>query len=290
MKKLHIAGNLLKVLMLGALLTGCQNGDVLSPEEKAGTTVNDESGKINAELKLVKDGTTTLQYVKQGRFTGKLSKVSKTAEYTLYSYDDSSGDLWITSKTYSKSNDALINETKYKILRGICVTRMNVTSGWTSQFVYNEAERLDEINMSNGSLTQKWVLTYDYNSITGTERLNHIVKSTPVGDYEQINFFYTLGLVSEKKDKYALNSQFLGIDPYLPYFTKCSDVLIQQVFIKPLPYSNQAIPHYKLDYTFDANGYAIARSIDLYPLGFGMEAGKQNFYNVYQYSTNWGGI
>lgn len=290
MKKLHISGILLKALVLGALLTGCQNDEALSPQETAGIAVNDQNAKVTTELKLVKDGTTTLQYIKQGRFMGKLSKVSKTAEYTLYSYDDSSGDLWITSKTYTKSNDALINETKYKILRGICVTRINVTSGWTSQYIYNEAERLDEINMSSGALTQKWLFTYDYNPATGSDRLNHIVKSTPVGDYEQINFFYTVGLVSEKKDVYKLNSQFLGIDPYLPYFSKSSDVLIQQVFVKPLPFSNQAIPHYKLFYSFDANGYAIGRNIEFYPLGWAKEAGKQTFYNVYQYSTGWQGL
>lgn len=54
MKKLHIHGNLLKVLLLGTLLTGCQNDDVLSPQETVGVTVNDQNAKVTAELKLVK--------------------------------------------------------------------------------------------------------------------------------------------------------------------------------------------------------------------------------------------
>lgn len=290
MKKLHITGNLLKALVLGALLNGCQNDDMLSPQETAGVTVNDQNAKTNAELKLVKDGTTILQYVKQGRFMGKLSKVSRAGDYTQYSYDDSTGDLWITSKTYNKSTNALTGEIKYKIVNGRCTTSINVTSNWTSQFVYNEVGRLNEINLSSGSLTQKQVFTYDYISATGAERLHQVVFSTPTGAYKQINFTYTYGLVAEKKDKYPLNSEHLGLDPYLPYFSKFSDVLVQQVQITPLPYTNQAKPYYRYFYSINADGYAIGRNKEFFPLGYGYEAGKQGFYSGLDYSTGWGGI
>lgn len=290
MKKLHIPGNLLKVLLLGTLLTGCQNDDVLSPQETVGVTVNDQNAKVTAELKLVKDGTTILQYVKQGRFTGKLSKVSETAYYTQYSYDDSTGDLWITSKRYNKNTNALVEEIKYKIVNDRCMTSINVSTNWTSQFVYNEVGRLNEINMSSGALTQKRVFTYDYNSATGVERLNQVVFSTPTGAYKQITFTYTYGLVAEKKDKYPLNSEHLGLDKYLPYFTKFSDVLIQQVQIKPLPYTNQAKPYYRYFYSINADGYVTGINKEFFPLGYGYEAGKQEFYSGLDYSTGWGGI
>jgi|GEM_PF-1739180 len=290
MKKLHITGNLLKALILGALMTGCQNDDVLSPQETAGVTVNDESAKINAELKLVKEGLTTLQYIKQGRFTGKLSKVSETAYYTQYTYDDSTGDLWVTSKRYNKSTNALVEEIKYKIINGRCTTSINLTTNWTSQFVYNEVGRLNEINLSSGSLSQKQVFTYDYNSTTGTERLRQVVKSTPAGAYQQINFLYTIGVLPEKPDKYPLNSEHLGLDRYLPYFTKFSDVLIQQVQITPLPYTNQAKPYYRYYYSINTDGYATGRNKEYFPLGYGNEAGKLGFYGAFDYSTNWQGI
>ncbi|PSL32846.1 hypothetical protein [Dyadobacter jiangsuensis] len=290
MKKLHIPGNLLKVLLLGTLLTGCQNDDLLSPQETIGVTADDQNAKINAELKLVKDGTTIVQYVKQGRFTGKLSKVSETAYYTQYSYDDSTGDLWVTSKRYNKNTNALVEEIKYKIVNGRCITSINVSTNWTSQFVYNEVGRLNEINLSSGALTQKRVFTYDYNSATGTERLKQVVFSTPTGAYQQVNFTYTYGLIAEKKDKYHLNSEHLGLDRYLPYFTKFSDVLIQQVQITPLPYTNQAKPYYRYFYSLNADGYAIGRNKEFFPLGYGYEAGKQSFYSGLDYSTNWGGI
>ncbi|MET7254722.1 hypothetical protein [Dyadobacter fermentans] len=290
MKKLHISGNLLKVLLLGALLTGCQNDDVVSPQQTTDINVNDPNAKVNAELKLIKDGTAILQYVKQGRFTGQLSKVSETGSYVQYSYDDSTGDLWITSKRYNKSTNALIEEIKYKTVRGLCVTSINVTTGWTSQFSYNQGTRLGEITLTNGSMSQKHIFTYNYNPATATERLSKIVKSTPVGDYEQIDFLYIGTMATEKKEVYQLNSKFIGLDPYLPYFGKFSDVLIQQVFIKPLPYTNQTKPYYKLFYSFDAAGYVIGRNIEFRPLGWGNDAGMQNLYNVYQYSTGWQGI
>lgn len=290
MRKLHIAGNLLKVLMLGALFASCQNDDIMSPQETAGVTVNDANGKINAELKLVKDGVNQLQYIKQGRFTGKLSKVSETAYYTQYSYDDSTGDLWITSKRYNKSNNALVEEIKYKIVNGRCVTSINTSSNWTSEFVYNEVGRLNEINLTSGSLKQKRVFTYEYISETGAERLQQVVFSTPVGAYKQVNFIYSIGLVPEKQDKYPLNSEHLGIDVYLPNFGKFSDVLVQQVQITPLPYTNQLKPYYRYYYSINADGYAIGRNKEYFPLGYGMQAGKQGFYSGLDYSTGWQGL
>lgn len=291
MKKLHIPGNSLKLLLLGALLTGCQKDDVMLPQETAGVTVNDQSAKVNAELKLVKDGLTTLQYVKQGRFTGQLSKVSETGYYTQYSYDDSTDDLWITSKRYNKSTNALVQEIKYKIVNGRCITSINLTTNWTSQFVYNEMGRLNEINLSSGALTQKHVFSYDYIATgIGTDRLKAVVKSTPAGAYQQINFFYTLGVIPEKPDKYPLNSEHLGLDIYLPYFSKFSDVLVQRVQITPLPYTNQAKPYYRYYYSIDAAGYATGRNKEFFPLGYGNEAGKQGFYSALDYSTGWQGI
>lgn len=292
MKKLHIAGNLLKALMLGALLTGCQNDDVLSPQESAGTTINDQNGKINAELKLVKDGSNSLQYIKSGRFTGRLSKVYGQYYNTEYLYDDSTGDLWITSRRYQKSTNALVQEIKYKIVNGRCLTSIDVTNGWTSQYKYNETYRLDEINLSKGSLTQKKAFSYIYNAATGTERLASIVTSTPVGAYQQIDFYYAYqGPNNTKQDKYFLNPEHTGLDMYLPFFgSKFSDLLVQRVEITPLPYSNQAKPSYLFFYGINNDGYAISRERQYFPLGSGNDAGKQSSFSELKYSVNWQGI
>lgn len=290
MKKLHITGNLLKLFMLGALLTGCQNNDVMSPQETAGVTVNDQNAKINAELKLVKDGTNNLVYIKSGRFTGKLSKVYGQNYNTEYLYDDSTGDLWITSKRYQKTTNALIQETKYKIVNGKCVTSIDITNGWTSQYLINEVGRLNEINLSKGSLTQKQVFSYEYISATGAERLKKIVFSTPTGEYKQVTFTYTIGGSGEKPDKYHLNAEHTGLDMYLPYFGKFSDVLVRQVEITPLPYTNQTKPYYKFYYGINSDGYASSREREFYPLGWGNEAGKQSYYFALSYSTNWQGL
>lgn len=290
MKKLHITGNLLKVFMLGTLLTGCQNNDVMSPQESAGVTVDDQGAKTNAELKLVKDGTNNLVYIKSGRFTGKLSKVYGQNYNTEYLYDDSTGDLWITSKTYNKTTNALSQETKYKIVNGKCVTSIDITNGWTSQYTINEVGRLNEINLSKGSLTQKQVFSYDYISATGAERLKKIILSTPAGEYKQINFTYTIGGNGEITDKYHLNPEHTGLDIYLPYFGKFSDVLVKQVEIIPLPYTSQTIPYYKFYYGINNNGYTSFREREYYPLGWGNSAGKQNLFTGMLYSTNWQGL
>lgn len=291
MKKLHIAGSLLKVLLLGGLLAGCQNENAVMPTDSASATVTDQTAKTNAELKLVKDGTTIIQYVKQGRLAGKLSKVSETSYYTQYSYDDSTGDLWVTSKRYSKNTNALVEEIKYKIVNGLCITSINQTNNWTHQYKYNELGRLDEINLSSGSLTQKHTFIYENvaNSI-GKERLTKVIKSTPAGPYQEIDFTYHFLPGDEKIDKYPLNSEHLGLDRYLPYFSKFSDVLIQQVVIIPLPYTNQTKPYYRYFYNINSDGYAIGRNKEYFPLGYGNEAGKLGFYGALDYSTNWQGI
>lgn len=291
MKKLHMPGNLLKLLVLAGLFTACQNEDLVAPTDNGGIAVTDQNAKTNAELKLVKDGTNTLQYIKSGRFLGKLSKVYGQYYNTEYLYDDSTGDLWITSKRYQKSNNALVQEIKYKIVSGKCVTSIDVTNGWTSVYTINEMGRLNEINLSNGALTQKKVFNYNYNSATGTDRLSNIIISTPVGAYQQIDFHYSIGAPSGTKiAKYHLNPEHTGLDMYLPYFGKFSDLLVQSTEIIPLPYTNQAKPYYRYYYGIDNGGYAISRKRQYFPLGSGNEAGKQSCYSDLKYSTNWQGI
>lgn len=291
MKKLHIAGNLLKVMLLGSLLAGCQNDEIVSPTGRASASENLSNAKTTAELKLIKQGLTNIQYITSGRQIGKISKVSEPYYYTNYSYDENAtGELWITSKRYHKATNTLDKEIKYKIVNGHCLTSIDVTSGWTSEYKYNESWRLDEINLSKGALTQKRVFKYDYSQSADAERLTKITSSTPAGAYEEVTFTYTLGMNGVKKDKYGLNNELTGLDPYLTYFGKFSDGLVQQAQISPLPYNGQAKPYYRYYYSLDADGYATSRNKEYFPLGYGNETNKQGFYTDYKYSTNWQGL
>lgn len=290
MKKIHIAGKLLQCFLLAGLLTGCQNEDVLTPVETDIATLNEQNAKTNSELKLVKDGTTILQYIKAGKFTGKLSKVSESAYYTTYSYDDSSGNLWITSKRYQKAQDILVKEIKYQISNNRCIKSIDITSNRTSEFKYNETGRLDEINESGGGPSQKHVFKYDYIAEAGAERLSDITSSSPTGAFKRVNFFYTVGGQPSKQDKYYLNAELTGLDKYLTVFGKFTDVLVQRAQITPLPYTNQSKPFYQFYYGFDYSGNVSSITKEYYPLGYGYSAGKQMNYSTLQYSSNWQGI
>lgn len=277
-------------MLLIGLLGACQNEDTLIPSEPSPASLNENNSKTTAELKLVKNGETTLQYIKSGRFTGNLSKVSETAYYTNYSYDDSSGDLWVTSKRYAKASNALVKEIKYQVTNNRCIKSIDVTDSRNYEFKYNETGRLDEINESGGGPSQKHVFKYDYISDLDAERLNEITSSTPTGAFKRVNFFYTVGGQPSKQDKYRLNPENTGLDKYLPIFGKFSDALVQRIQITPLPYTNQSKPFYQFYYGFDYAGYVSSITKEYYPLGYGYNAGKQSSYNLLTFSTQWAGI
>lgn len=277
-------------MLLAGLLGACQNEDALIPSESNSTLLNDQNAKTTAEIKLVKNGETTLQYIKSGRFTGNLSKVSEVAYYTNYSYDDSSGDLWITSKCYAKTSNALVKEIKYQISNNRCIKSIDVTNGRNYEFKYNETGRLNEINESGGGPSQKHVFKYDYISDLGVERLNEITSSNSAGPFKRVNFFYTVGGQPSKQDKYHLNPDNSGLDKYLPVFGKFSDALVQRAQITPLPYTNQSKPFFQYYYGLDYNGYVSSVTKEYYPLGYGYNAGKQTSYGLLTFSANWAGI
>ncbi|WP_342088570.1 hypothetical protein [Dyadobacter sp. OTU695] len=290
MKKLNIAGQVLKAMVFAGLLAGCQNQDQVSPADSATSTISDQNAKTNAELKLVKDGATILQYIKSGRFLGYLSKVSEVSCYTIYSYDDSTGDLWITSKQYSKSSNTLIKEVKYKISNKRCIKSIDITNNRTSEYKYNEVGRLDEVNISGGGVSQKKVFKYEYIPATGAERLSDITTSTPVGEFQRVNYFYTVGDQPSKQDKYFLNPENSGFDKYLTIFGKFSDALVLRAQITPLPYTNQSKPFFQYYYGLDYNGYVSSITKEYYPLGYGYNAGKQTSYNLLTFSSQWAGL
>ncbi|WP_353722023.1 hypothetical protein [Dyadobacter sp. 676] len=290
MKKLHIAGNLLKGLFVAGILTACQNENALVPQTQDNAIVETGS-KTNAELKLIKDGYSQIQYIKSGRFLGKISKISGPTHYTQYSYDDSTGDLWITSKEYYKSTNQLSKEISYQIKNGKCIKSINKTNNNTREYKFNELGYLYEIISTGPGYSQKKSFNYmQVSNGLGNVRLDNITSSNSAGEFERINFFYEYNGSPAKADKYFLNPEHTSIDPYLPYFGKFSDVLVQRVQITPLPYNGQTKPFYQFFYGINADGYASSRHREYYPLGYGNDAGKQAFYSSLEYSTYWQGI
>lgn len=292
MKRLHIAGKLLKCLLLAGLLTGCQNEDVLTPAGTVANVSNDQNAKIAAEIRLVKDGEKIIQYHKSGRFAGYVSKVGDQYYYTTYSYVDGGvpGAYSVTSKQYAKGNDALLKEVNYVVNEdGVCTKRHDLTSNKISNFTYKNRTRLETITLQGSS--EKAEFIYIVASDTGKDRLDRIIHSNNNGAYKEIEFFYNMGVGTQTKpDKYALNNEHTCLDKYLPIFGTFSDVIVQRAQITPLPYTNQSKPYYEYFYLLNNDGYPISLDRHVYPLGKGFNAGKQSSVSLFKFSTQWAGI
>ncbi|WP_157504603.1 hypothetical protein [Dyadobacter beijingensis] len=298
MKKLHIAGNLLKGLLLAGMLTGCQNDDVLNPQLQESAFANEAGAKVNAELKLTKDGVTSLQYIKSGRFTGWISKVSETNYYTQYYYVDGGGNNFsVTSKRYQKSNNGLVEELQYNIVNGKCLSSIDKTSNINYEYNYSEVGRLNWIKSTANGSSSKRIFTYDYISATGVERLNiltfasNVTAANPNGiTYKTIDYNYYKSGVGNIPDKYHLNPQFSELDRYLPIFGKFSDALITDLTAKLASDPSSLIPFYRFTYTLNSDGYPTFRTIEYFPGGAGNNNGKQTISGELKYSTSWAGL
>lgn len=243
MRQFKITGSLLKSLALVGLLTACNDDNIVNPTETTGVTVNDQNAKISPLLRLVDDDGQSLQYIKSGKFFGKLSLVSKAPwddQYTTYTYNDSNpGELWVSKKKYKASNNSFIGEHKFKIVNGLCIQSQN-DYGDTFEYKYNAQGYLDEVKKSNqGLLVESWKYQYDW-----TYRLTKIKHQKDGKPYHTYNFTY-----KQIEDKYPLNipadhlynlngqhiggSYIGGInDKYLPYFGKHTSPVIDEMIDK----------------------------------------------------------
>ncbi|MDR6803469.1 hypothetical protein J2Y45_000739 [Dyadobacter sp. BE34] len=256
MEAFQIAGKITKGLLLAALLAGCQNDQITTPSDVTSTVNNNQNAKMSAEVFLVKDGENSLQYLKFGKFAGKLWKVIDTYSYTEYTYDDSSGDLWITSKKYAKSNNKLANHKTYHIVNGRCVASKDLTSKFAYEYKYNVQGSLIEIKRYFGAhvLTQQ----FSYKAILpNTQRLDKITYIGESGPFMEYKFSY-----SAFQDKYFLNPYHTQLDKYLRIFGTFSDKLVQDVITD---YLDGTASSSNYIYTLNADGYVTTRTDTYYP-------------------------
>lgn len=272
MKKLHLAGNLLKVMLLGGLLAGCQNQDTLMPAESA-TTPNDANAKTAAlTKKLVEDGGAKLGYYTSGRDAGKLSYlIEPTGSHTVYyTYSDGTdGDYWISVKRKSNTTGSYTSQISYHVVNGRCVKSTDITNNKTYNYQYNESGRLDAILLEGSS--EKREFLYYYEAAADAERLNKVRYSNSNGVWKEVWLMYTMGngtgAGAPKLDKYLLNPEFTELDKYLPIFGKFSDVLVRQAGVFLYPDNGQAKWYCSYSYLYDAGGYATERYRYYYPFG-----------------------
>lgn len=290
MKQFRISGVVFKCLFLAGIMTACNHDDVVNPTETAGVQANNQNAKISSLTRLVKDGERTIQYVKSGKFFGKISALSEPiwSNYRYeYTYDDSnpSGDLWISKKQYQKSNGLFVQEWKYKVVNGRCITSESIAQGYYFEYLYNPQGLLDEIKMSvKGSVSGTWKYSYNYNAATNAYRLVKITEnSVQFGPKLEFTFTYT-----STPDKYPLNSPDGNIDKYLPIFGKFSDVLMQKRTTKSLEYPNNPLEHENYTYITDNDGLVTTKT-RVITTGNNPPSGA-GYTETLKYSDNWQGI
>jgi YD repeat-containing protein len=282
MKRFQIAGSLFNCIALAALLAACNHDEAVAPKQDSDITINDENAKINAELKLVNHDGVILQYIKSGKFTGKISKATAPGyniEYT-YSNNNPAGDLWVNRKLYAKPGNTLIEDYNYQVSNGLCITAEDVKNGIQYQYKYNAQSLLEEVKW--GSKTETY--TYGYSAATSSYRLAYVTRIVKhlgqIESMKKFNITYTAAV-----DKYPMNPQlipFNGIDQYLPIYGKFSDVLpkeVQEVSITPDGSTLQDNKTYS--YGFNGNGYVTSKTLT---------AGNSSWNFTYSYSSNWQGI
>jgi hypothetical protein len=246
----------INILLTLTLLTGCQNDSIVVPGEVAATANGDKNAKIAANVLLVKDGENSLQYLKLGKFAGKLWRVSNVYSYTEYTYDDSSGDLWITSKTYAKSNNKLTHHKTYHIVNGLCVASKDLTNNFNYKYKYNVSGSLAEVTRFFGAQTLVQKFSYQAVFLKG-ERLDKITHIGASGPFMEYKFTY-----SPQDDKYPLNPTQTELDKYLRIFGTFSDKLVQNVTVD---YLNGTASAHNYTYTLNGDGYVTTRTDTYYP-------------------------
>lgn len=295
MKKMNIAGKLLSTMLLGSLLAGCQNDDVLSPSNIETDNANDVNAKtatLPVKL-LVEDGGTKLNYIKSGRYTGRLGNVvGTTGTTTYYSYSDGyNGESFIFAETKNNTTGASTAKISYKLANGHCVKMADIKNNKSYTLTYglsnSEAGRLEKIQEDGSSNKTE----FGYNVVNGVYRLNQINLSNASGIYKQINVLYQTeygnGAPAPIPDKYFLNPEPTGLDKYLPIFGQFSDVLVKAVTVKSLPDVGQLVPYYKLAYFLNPDGTVESRWKTTYPFGYGSNINvKTDIFNQkYGYPT-----
>lgn len=290
MKRFKIAGTVFKCLLSLGIMTACNHDDVVNPTQTTDIQASNQNAKISSLTRLVKEGERTIQYVKSGKFFGKISALSEPSwsNYRYeYTYDDNnpSADLWISKKQYQKSNGLFVQEWKYKVVNGRCTASESVAYGYTFEYLYNPQGLLDEIKMSvKGNISGTWKYFYNYNAATSAYRLAKITEnSVQFGPKLEFTFTYT-----STPDNYPLNSQDGNIDKYLPIFGKFSDVLIQKRTTKSLEFPNNPLEHENYTYVTDIDGLVTTKT-RVITTGNNPPSGS-GYTEILKYSDNWQGI
>lgn len=258
MKRFRITGNLLKTLALAGLLSACNHDESVTPTQTVDVTVKDQNAKISPLLRLVDDDNGSVQYVKSGKFFGRVSRANEapwSGYYLTYAYNDSnpSGDLWITRKLYMSSNNLFIKEERYKVVNGLCMLNED-DFGNIHEYSYTPQGYMNEIKYTKkGILSGFWKYAYNYIGSDQTYRLSKIEHKKDDKPYHTYNYTY-----KQIQDKYPLNIEEGNVDKYLPIFGKGSDLVLETIVDQDFE-TNKSITTFYTSYVTDGDGLVTSR-------------------------------
>jgi hypothetical protein len=257
MKRLHIAGNLSKSLLLAGLLTACNSEQMVSPNETANITADDKNAKVAAFIpRLLKDGSRELEYYDAYNANrDKLWKVkdSPAGEYTEYLYNGQT----ITAQRKKISTNNLVYQVTYQLdANGRCVESSSTETNKTLKYEYGQLGRLMKVYEKNNP-NERMELGYLPGVATQLKTIYFFDKLNT--KTREITFNYNIqgGGGSPMENKYPTNPVALDkTAEYLNIFGLFHTNLVTFEFDQYLQMNGTPMYSKQFSYIFNASGYA----------------------------------
>lgn len=254
MKRITVTGNLLRGLVFAALLTGCQNEDLVTQNAQPDIMANDRNAKTGFTPQLLKEGANELEYYGDYDVNrGKLKKITNTLEnaYTEYQY---SGQT-IVAQRRKISTKALVYQVTYQLDGlGRCVESLSTETNKSLTYEYGQSGRL--IKIYNKAIpNERMEFGYEQNAVTSLNSINLFNQSNI--STKEIAFSYVVPGGNPMLNKYHVNPDVLGASSkYLPIFGVFHSNLPTFKSEKLLPWNGDPFPGENYTYIFNADGYA----------------------------------
>ena len=256
MKKLTVTVNLLKAFALAAILSSCQNEELVTQQAQNGFTENDRNSKTIFIPQLVKEGANELEYYGDYDVNrGKLKKLTNTSEdaYTEYQYNGST----VVAQRKKISTSALIYQVTYQLDGlGRCIESLSTETNKSLKYEYGQSNRLMKVYCKVNP-NERIEFIYEQSAVTSLKSINFFNQANAAT--KEVSFSYMVQGGNPMENKYPTNPDALGItSKYLPIFGIFHSYLPTHESTKNLPWNGAAFPGYTLTYLFNAGGYAKA--------------------------------
>lgn len=253
MRKLTQNVNLLRGFALIAMLSGCQNEELITQQSQSDITVSERNAKIIFTPQLLKEGANELEYY--GDYSvnrGKLKKVSNAIEgvYVEYQYN---GQTIVAQKKKIATN-ALIYQVTYQLDgAGNCIESHSTETNKVWKYEYGQPGRLTKVFYQTNP-NERMEFGYVQGSVAVLKDINFFNQAN--AKISETSYSYmTQGGSSTTENKCPGNPDALGYtSKYLPIFGTLLSYLPTYEVSKNTS-TGQIISANSLAYVLNASGY-----------------------------------